>query len=249
MKSTAKKIMLAGLVALVISTMIPGTLLAEDKPEADFSTGIYSQYVWRGYGLSDSSVVVQPSMSVSYKGFGVNFWGNIDTDSIVTGTKDWNETDMTVSYDGAFGKIGYGVGWIYYNVDGIDETQELYLSISGDTLLAPTLTFYNDIDSYPGYYVTLGISHSLPLGEGTALDLGAQVGYMNDDEADYSEFHDGLISASMTFAVNDYVSVTPELYYAFALTSESETRIIDPGFSVDGEESHIYGGIIASFAF
>ena len=246
MKTTARTILMTGLLALAVTTALPNSVLAEDKPEADFSTGIYSQYVWRGWALSDSSVVIQPSMSVSYKGFGVNFWGNIDTDEVGTDTKNWNETDLTISYDGSAGKIGYGIGWIYYNVDGADETQELYATISGDVLLAPTLTFYNDIDSFPGYYVTLGISHSLPIAEGMALDLGAQVGYY-DDDANYSEFHDGLLSASMTFTVNDYVTLTPELYYSFALTSDAETMIA--GGSVDGDDSHVFGGISASFAF
>lgn len=247
MKSTAKKIMMTGLVALGISTMIPGISLAEEaKPEADFSTALYSQYVWRGFAFSDSSVVVQPSMTVSYKGFAANFWGNLDTDEVGTDTKNWNETDLTLSYEGSAGKIGYGVGWIYYNVDGADETQELYVSVSGDVMLAPTLTFYNDIDSFPGYYVTLGVSHSLAVAEGMALDLGAQVGFL-DDDANYSEFHDALISASMTFAVNDYVSITPELYYSFALTSDSELAIA--GGSVDNEDNHVFGGVSASFAF
>ena len=56
------------------------------------------------------------------------------------------------------------------------------------------------------------------------LDLGAQVGYL-DDEANCGEFHDRLMGASMTFTVNDYVSVPPELYYSFALANEAGTAI------------------------
>ncbi len=246
MRESTRTLIMTGLMALGLSAIIPSTVLAEDKPEADFSTGIYSQYVWRGFAFSDSSVVIQPSMTVAYKGFGVNFWGNLDTNEVGTDSKNWNETDLTISYDGSYGKIGYGVGWIYYNVDGADETEEIYLSVNIDALLAPTLTFYNDIDSYPGYYVTLGISHSVPVADGMALDLGAQVGFL-DDDANYSEFHDALISASMSFTINDYVSVTPELYYSFALTSDSELLIA--GGSVDAEDDHLFGGVSASFAF
>jgi len=220
--------------------------MAEDKPEADFSLGAYSQYVWRGFAFSDSSVVIQPSMTIAYKGFGVNLWGNLDTDEVGLDTMNWNETDMTISYDGSAGKIGYGAGWIYYNVDGADDTQEIYASISGDVLLAPTLTLYTDIDSVPGWYATLGISHSVTVAEEMSLDLGAQIGYLDDDNT-YNEFHDALISASMTFPISDYVSVTPELYYSFALTSDAET-VIAAG-SVDGEEDHFFGGLSASFAF
>ena len=233
--------------ALGLTTLIPGTVLAEDKPEADLSTGIYSQYVWRGFAFSDSSMVIQPSMSVSYKGFGANFWGNLDTDMVGADSKDFNETDLTLSYDGSSGKIGYGIGWIYYNVDGTDyDTQELYVSATVDTFLAPTLTVYADIESSSAIYATLGVSHSVPVAEGMALDLGAQIGYM-DDDAGYSEFHDGLLSASMTFTINDYVSVTPELYYSFALTNDAELMIA--GGSEDLEKDHVFGGVSASFAF
>jgi len=247
MKSTARTILMIGLIALGISTMIPGAVLAEDKPEADLSTGIYSQYVWRGFAFSDSSMVIQPSMSVSYKGFGANFWGNLDTDMVGADSKDFNETDLTLSYDGSAGKIGYGVGWIYYNVDGTDDdTQEVYVSMSADAMLAPTLTVYADIESSSAIYATLGVSHSVPVAEGMALDLGAQIGYM-DNDAGYSEFHDGLISASMSFTVNNYLSITPELYYSFALTNDSELAIA--GGSEDGDDSHVFGGVSASFAF
>jgi len=248
MKITAKGLILTGLLGLGLTAAIPGTVMAEEeKPEADFTLGAYSQYVWRGFAFSDSSVVLQPSMTVGYKGFGVNLWGNLDTDEKGLDTNNWNETDMTVSYDGSAGIVGYGVGWIYYNVDGADDTQELYASVSVDTLLAPTLTYYADIANLPGSsYATLGISHSISFTEKMALDLGAQVGYL-DDGADYSELHDGLVSASMSFALGEYASITPELYYSFALSNDAETAI--KSVSYDGDDSHFYGGISASFAF
>jgi uncharacterized protein (TIGR02001 family) len=238
---------MTGLLALGVTAFIPGTVLAEEeKPAADLTMGAYSQYVWRGFAFSDGSVVIQPSMTVSYKGFAANLWGNLDTDEKGLDTANFNETDMTLSYDGSFDKIGYGVGWIYYNIDGVADTQELYLSVSVDTLLSPTLTYYTDIAHLPGTYITMGISHAVAVAEGMALDLGAQVGYL-DDDADYSEFHDGRVSASMTFPINDYISVTPELYYSFALTSESELAIA--GGSYDADDNHFYGGVSASLAF
>ncbi|MEN8142451.1 MAG: hypothetical protein ABFQ82_02505 [Thermodesulfobacteriota bacterium] len=251
MRETTRTAILTGIMAIGLTALMSGSALAEEKPEAGLTMGAYSQYVWRGYAFSDSSVVIQPSMTVAYKGFGVNLWGNLDTDYDDGTSKgiNWNETDMTISYDGSAGKIGYGIGWIYYNLGselGAD-SQEVYAGVSVDTLLAPTLTIYNDIDNFRGYYATLGISHSIPVAEGLTLDLGAQIGYYDLDDTNYSEFHDGLVSAAMTFAINDYVSVTPELYYSFALTNEAEADII--AVSSDGDDDHIYGGVSASFAF
>ncbi len=249
MKTLTKNLLMACTLTLGSMALIPTMALAEeDKPEADLTLAAYSQYIWRGFELSQDGVVLQPSMTVSYKGFAINLWGNLDTDYYDTETTNWNETDATISYDGSAGKIGYGVGVIYYGLeDGAEDSVEIYGSVSVDTILAPTLTFYNDIENYPGYYATLGISHSLPIAKELSLDLGAQVGFL-DDEANYSEFHDGTVSASITIPVGEYVSITPEMNYVFALTSESETAI--KAASIDGDDdSFLYGGISASFSF
>lgn len=95
----------------------------EEAPAADLTVGLYSKYVWRGYELSKGSMVIQPSMTVGYKGFGFNLWGNLDTDQNEklygdTGS-NWNETDMTISYDGAYKIVGYSAGYIYYALDAV----------------------------------------------------------------------------------------------------------------------------------
>jgi len=240
----------------------------EEKPTADLSVSALSKYVWRGYELSKDSIVLQPSMTIGYKGFGFNLWGNLDTDLHEELSYDengndtidnWTETDMTLSYDGSCNYADYGVGYIYYAIDGFENTQEIYVSATLKTLLSPSLTIYRDIDALPGWYVSLGISHSIAITEDLALDLGAKIGYYDiDDEDDmadpddpndaYSSFHDGLISASMTFPLGEYFSITPELYYSFPLTSDAEEVIEDA--SVNGKDSDfVYGGVTLSMSF
>ncbi len=63
---------------------------------------VLSAYIWRGYEQTRNSVVMQPSAMVSYKGFSVNVWGNLDTRPYSAadfnyGAK-YTETDYTVSY-------------------------------------------------------------------------------------------------------------------------------------------------------
>ena len=78
----------------------------------------------------------------------------------------------------------------------------------------PTNRIYKDFDTFPGLYYSLGIGHSIPVGD-MSLDLSAAIGYYDVDYYDYSEFHDGSISASMTFDINDFISLrslrTPRL--------------------------------------
>lgn len=74
--------------ALLFAVGIP-VAMAEEKvevPSADASVAFLSKYVWRGFELSDDSIVIQPSMTVAYKGFGMNLWGNLDTDYFATET-------------------------------------------------------------------------------------------------------------------------------------------------------------------
>ena len=130
-----------GFLVLVFSSM---NLWAEDeaKPSASADVGVFSQYIWRGFAFSKDSIVIQPSATVSYKDVSFNLWGNLDTDVYTDpdGKAQFNETDMTLSYDKSFGMVGLGVGYIYYGLDAAKDSQEVYLSLSLDTLLSPSLT-------------------------------------------------------------------------------------------------------------
>jgi len=260
MRKLYTKRIVTGILAATLAGMIaaPTVSAEEEKPTAEASMGISSKYVWRGYELSRDSMVLFPSASVSYKGFGMNLWGALDSKvwSNVAGareTNNWLETDLTLSYDGAYEKFSYGLGWIYYGLDALEDGQDIYASLSYDMMLTPTLTVYRDISGYDVTYVTLGISYSVPLNENLNLDLGAQAGYMDDNGNTYDAWHDGLLSASISFPVNEYVTVTPEIYYSFPLSSKAS----DPNqvasmenFSRTGtDDDFLYGGISVSFAF
>lgn len=253
MRERFKKIGSIALMGILASGFAASSALAEEeKPSADLSVSLLSKYVWRGWEYSKDSMVVQPSITVAYKGFSANLWGNLDTDNDITNTNEFNETDFTLAYDGSCSFADYSVGYIYYALDNANDTQEVYASATFDMLLSPTIAVYRDYDSFPGWYITLGISHSVPVGE-YALDLGAQAGYYDVadsdvDGGDYSEFHDGLLSASMTFPVGEYFAVTPELYYSFPLTSDSEDQIEFTN-TYSNDSDYIYGGVTLSMSF
>ena len=267
--STVARKLLTGVAATgVCLSMFSGLAFAEeDKPTADLTVGALSQYVWRGFAYTKDSVVVQPSMTVGYKDFSFNLWGNVDTDrwdGTTNGTDNWTETDMTMSYGWVMGPVNFSAGYIYYAVDNADDTQEVYLSTTLNTLLSPTLKVYRDIDHYAGWYATLGVSHSLPIKDDIALTLGAQISYLAADEAssyadpsdasgteEYNNFHDGLLSASLKIPVNQYLSVTPQVYYSFPLSSDAEDRLKADNTTYIGrsDADFIYGGVSVSLAF
>ncbi len=252
-----KMAMVTAILGITACMAVTTVQAEEEKPSADASISFLSQYIWRGFELSQDSLVIQPSMTVSHKGFGFNLWGNLDTDQFDLGTNNYNETDITISYDNSVGKMGYSAGYIYYGVDEAS-TQELYLGFSLDTLLSPSLTIYRDIANARSWYATLGVSHSIELAKKMSLDLGAQVAYLSADDADtyaevgtgkkYSNLHDGLLSAALAIPVGEYMSVSPELYYSFPLSSEASDLL--EASSVNGDDdSFVYGGVTASFTF
>ena len=210
----------------------------EEGPTASADVAFLSQYIWRGMELSRDSLVIQPSATIGYKGFSFNLWGNLDTSPYSAGGDNnqakWNETDMTVGYDTSFGPVGVGVGYIYYALDSLNDTQEFYLSGGVDVILAPTLTIYWDVDENPGWYFNLGISHSFELPRDITFDLAASVGYLashsydNIDNAGnptndkFSNFQDGLVSAGFTIPFLKYFTATPMLAYSFPLGNAAD---------------------------
>jgi hypothetical protein len=240
-----------------------------ESPSAAADIGMFSKYVWRGFELSEDSLVIQPSATVEYKGFSVNLWGNLDTDNKVTEESEFNETDLTVAYDTSVGDFDIGVGYIYYALDGASDPEEIYGSVCAAAIpLAPTLTVYRDITEFIGWYLNLGVSHSLEFKNGMTLDMGGSVGYYySDDDAfvevdkvggvwvnttdKYRAFHDGQLSVSLTIPIDKYFSLTPTVAYSFPLSGDSDDLITsyNEGLGYSSDSDYFFGGITLSMAF
>jgi uncharacterized protein (TIGR02001 family) len=221
----------------------------EEKPTADFSVSALSKYVWRGYEQTRDSIVVQPSLTVGYKGFSANLWSNLDTKpySSIPGrtySGNWTETDLTLSYSKTFGPVNVGGGYIYYGLnapysgapDPLD-SQEIYVTIGLNTLLSPTLTVYKEIDHYHQWYALLAVSHTFELSKIISLKLAASASYLLSEDADkypkynsdsiatsdkFSNFHDGVVSVSLPIAPVKYITITPTVSYVFPLSNDAK---------------------------
>jgi hypothetical protein len=231
---------------------------SEEKPTGDFTTAILSQYIWRGYELSRSSVVIQPSMTIGYKSFTVNLWGNLDTKPYspagATYPSAWNETDLTISYAKTLGLFTVGGGYAYYSLASLNrdapdraDSQEFFATASLNTLLTPTLTIYKEIDHYRNWYFLLGISHIVELNKMLSLKLAGTASYLLSTDADaypkfngralpttdkFSNFHDGTLSVSLPIKAASYVTVTPTLSYVFPLSGDAKDEM--KGFGLKG---------------
>ncbi len=250
MKTKRKKFFwLPSLLFLMAAMLTAGSSAqaAEEKPTGEVALSVLSSYIWRGQELTRNSAVVQPAATVSYNGFNINVWGNLDTRPYsaadVRYSGNYTETDITLSYAGKLGIVQLGGGYIYYALnapypgatDPLD-SQEIFLTVGLDTLLSPVLTVYKEIDHYHQWYFLLGVSHTFKLHERIGLKLAATASYLKSEDAGtyakydsnavattdkFDNFHDGVVSLSLPVAITGSFTVTPTVSYVFPLCADA----------------------------
>lgn len=108
----------------LLATTMPFTTKAQDKVEASVGADLVSGYIWRGQDLG--GVSLQPSVSISYKGFSLEAWGSVGFES-----KDDKELDLTLGYEnGGFSLsvtdywFNSGPGYFHYGARNTAHTFE-----------------------------------------------------------------------------------------------------------------------------
>ena len=119
-------------VALLLSGLVPSTMMAQDKVEASVGADLVSGYIWRGQNLG--GVSVQPSLGISYKGLSLGAWGSVGIES-----KDAKEFDLTLGYSIGGFSVSITDYWFDKTYTGRRETgvrennlQQQYLIIATD---------------------------------------------------------------------------------------------------------------------
>jgi hypothetical protein len=227
----------------------------------------------RGYELSSNSLVIQPAITLSYYGFSVNLWGNLDTNQTQTqsffpsnpGHSSWNETDLTLSYTHTIDKFSLTGGYIWYGPEFAKQTQELFLAVGYDIIFKSVFTVFQDIAHYGGTYFQLALSHSVPVYRKITLDLGASFSYMWGQDhywrtyqeltggytgAKYSAFHAGMVSTGFTIPVAKNFVVQPVMQFCFPLSNDAHRRINNTPYNPNGnvDDTFVYSAS-ATFTF
>jgi hypothetical protein len=265
LRSLKMAILLAGLMFLVCDVYAE-----EAKVTGSASIGVFNRYIFRGYELSADSIVIQPAINISYRGFSAGFWGNIDSNEHATQSfvpdradqKSFNETDLTLSYTYSVEKLSLTAGYIYYGTKYTAETEELFLTAGYDAVLKPMLSIYRDITEYPGTYLNLSVAHSLPVVNDITLDLGASAGYFAGDSnywktyesstgsytgKEYKAFHDVMIKAGFTIPIAKNVVVQPVVQYWFPLSGKAKREVDGVSYNHNGklDETFVTGVNVA----
>jgi len=238
------------LAALVLAAVVATPALAAIEVGGSAYAGYFDKYLWRGYDLSGGTPVVQGGVNLSTGGFTLGYWTNIQTkDDVVLGSPvnggNVTETDITLDYTFTpVEKLSVSVGNIWYALDGLDDTKEVYLGLVLDVPLSPSVKVYYDYDMCEenGLFYTAAVSHSFDLTDKLGLSVGALVSY--NDESDYavgnySDWHNYELSASATYAVNDQISITPSFIYSSPISDEAKDAI----------DSETVGGVTVTLSF
>lgn len=266
MVRSTRMAMLVVMVAMILAVGFRPSPVQAEGASVDAEVLLVSKYIWRGLEVNEDPVL-QPSVTVGYGGFSFNVWGNMDltnfgedeciyTEDCESRSGQFTEIDLTLDYTHSFGAFSIGGGIIAYefpNWDGSEDTHEVYLAMSYDTILAPSLTIYYDFDEVEGFYANFGIGHSFTFNDKLGLDLSASIGY---GDSDYNEAYFGVddsalvdfnVGLALPYAVTDKITITPVLNLTSVVDSDLRDSV-ESGSCCDNE-TNIYGGISVSFSF
>ncbi|MFA5038688.1 MAG: hypothetical protein WC732_03300 [Candidatus Omnitrophota bacterium] len=216
------------------------------------SLDFYSKYVWRGFTL-DSDPVLQPSFSVSAKGFTFTFWNNSDVAD--DDASKSNEIDLTVDYTRTFGILSVSAGHIYYDFPGTNGySKEFYVGMGLCEIplvgWPVTLAFkyyrdYGDQNHGGGlgnYFETaLGYSMVVLKEPQVKLDLGAVHGY-NHNLFMAGDGGQATLSAGLSVPLTENLMFKPRLNYTIPYGD-----LADDG--IGNQDSVVWGGFSLAYSF
>ena len=200
---------------------------------ASGDVAVVSSYVWRGQRLTDDpSLQPSMTLGIegfAFNAWGsmdLTSFNDFNTGDPRIGKGDglkghFTEIDYTFSYDYSFENVSVGGGAIIYTFpERFSTTTELYGALSFDSVpLAPNVTLYLDVDETTsavggdaGVYLLLGAGHSFPINSDivSSFDVSASLGFANGgftkfyySGLDKAGLHDGSLTASLPFNIND----------------------------------------------
>ncbi|CAK8725333.1 Outer membrane protein beta-barrel domain-containing protein [Candidatus Electrothrix laxa] len=155
--------------------------------------------------------------------------------------------DITLSYKGSAGRLGFSAGYIYTTGDKDQERGSVLLGL--DNYSKNTL---NNIQERP-WYVTLDLSRSFQLNSNLAVGVGSKTVLLanNPDEED-SANKAASMSLYLPVSYKGFLTVTPEFQWSRALLTDDEqgTRNdIENFFDPEDGQNAFYGGMSISFSY
>jgi hypothetical protein len=232
---------------LLLGTTFTVSSQAAIEVEGDVYVGIWDKYLWRGFDLSDGRPVIQGGIDLTAGNWTLSTWHNWQLSSGPTkNSGELNETDVILTYAFDLGEmVSMTIGDIWYSLDnrefGVDDTNELFVTATLNTLLSPTLKISWDWDEAKedGLFYSFDISHSCDLGQwmqNTTLNLGALVSYNQHADAtvdDYAGWHNYELTASIDYALTDQLTISPIGWFSSGISSAAQRGVNSGGIDTE----------------
>jgi len=153
--------------------------LIQAQTGIEYSVGLNSQYIWRGYDLSESKPIVVPEITLDLgeTGIWLDLWGAFNADV--------REVDLTGAYYWELSEsISFDLGMVAYTYPGLDDnpSYELFAAIYGASLpYEPEFLTAYDLNLETLYFDLKGsqeiLGESFPLTTSLGLGLYSLDGY------------------------------------------------------------------------
>jgi hypothetical protein len=293
-----RKVLLACILLLFTCTFAFGAALAEEKaadqtppaqaapappeapkPSLSLSTDVLNQYIFRGAAQTLSHGVIQPSVTASYNGFSLNYWGNVDmgrgSTNLTTmplppgqsGRLRYTETDFTASYTKElFKNFSVLIGNVYYDlqvpVSGFNQ-DEIFGGVSYNfPWVTVAFTAYGEVTHFADVWLQLDITKSIPVDcilKGATVDLGASFGYLTLMHTDNTLNLAGTKTGN--FSGFDTCQLTADIKFplndyititpkvGYWLPLTSAAEDLLQATSMDGKSCHFVGGLNLNVLF
>ena len=200
-----------------MTIVVPAMSIAQNEGEASVGADLVSGYIWRGQDLGNVSI--QPSVSVSYKGFSLCAWGSVGIEK-----KDTKELDFTISYTtGGFSIsvtdywINGGPGYFHYgshDTNHVFEAQVGYdfgpLALNGYTNFAGADGVNKEGDRAYSSYISATVPFKLAGLEWTA-EIGATpwaTDFYNYSEAPACSGSNGFAVCDISLEASKEIKIT-----------------------------------------
>lgn len=223
-----------GMVIIALTFVVAGATAsarAEVSLTGDAYVGMYNKYIFRGIDLSGNQWVTQFGADLGYKGFTLSYWSNLmmhEGGGYKAG--EITETDVTLNYTFTpIEMLTFNAGNTFYSLEGLRDTDELYLKTTVNTLLSPTFAVYWDckMAKSTGLFYTLSVGHSFELMKQLTLNLGALVSYNQSNYSaqlsgvDFNNWHNYELSTGLDYAITDNITLSASYLYSNAISSKA----------------------------
>jgi hypothetical protein len=213
---------------------------------AEVAVGYDTHYMFRGVNYGEDSVWGSLEISLPIipgVDLAVGAWYQDPQSGSLQNPGREDELDLyttigTEVAPGIYGWVGY-YAYLYPEAGGgstNEITTGVEFSILNEMLTVSVEAFY-DLD-IEGWYFTPGVSHTLPINDFLAIEIGAAVGYQIDYNADGSDWNDVRAFVKTPISLTENVTLEPYIAHSWALDA------------IDSfQDDELFGGVSLSVSF